>query len=127
MFRARRGGGEVAAVTDVTLRAEPGRFIAIVGESGSGKSTLGRLLLDLLAPTGGSVELDGVPLRQMGRAATVAYRRRVQAVPAGSGRVAEPAQARRRGDRRSDPACTAWRAAAAPCARRPPTCWRWSG
>nr|WP_274636184.1 ABC transporter ATP-binding protein [Microbacterium bovistercoris] len=87
VFRARRGGGEVAAVTDVTLRAEPGRFIAIVGESGSGKSTLGRLLLDLLAPTGGSVELDGVPLRQMGRAATVAYRRRVQAVlqdPAGS-------------------------------------------
>lgn len=87
VFRARRGGGEVVAVKDVTLRAEPGRFVAIVGESGSGKSTLGRLLLDLLAPSAGVVELDGVPVSGRGRAEAFAYRRQVQAVlqdPAGS-------------------------------------------
>lgn len=87
VFRARRGGGEVVAVKDVTLRAEPGRFVAIVGESGSGKSTLGRLLLDLLAPSAGVVELDGVPVSGRSRAEAFAYRRQVQAVlqdPAGS-------------------------------------------
>ncbi|MCP2635683.1 ATP-binding cassette domain-containing protein [Microbacterium sp. HD4P20] len=87
VFRARRGGGETVAVKDATLRAEPGRFIAIVGESGSGKSTLGRLLLNLLAPTSGAVELDGAPVAGMDRREAFAYRRQVQAVlqdPAGS-------------------------------------------
>jgi len=87
VFRARRGGGETVAVKDATLRAEPGRFIAIVGESGSGKSTLGRLLLNLLAPTSGTVELDGAAVAGMDRREAFAYRRQVQAVlqdPAGS-------------------------------------------
>jgi ABC-type oligopeptide transport system ATPase subunit len=87
VFGARRGAGDVVAVQEASLVAEPGRFIAIVGESGSGKSTLGRMLLDLLTPTSGAVELDGVPVASMGRAAKAAYRRRVQAVlqdPAGS-------------------------------------------
>jgi ABC-type oligopeptide transport system ATPase subunit len=86
-FRGRRGGDEVYAVKAASLVAEPGRFIAIVGESGSGKSTLARLLLDLIEPTEGSIELDGVPFTGRSRAAATAYRRSVQAVlqdPAGS-------------------------------------------
>lgn len=88
VFRSRRGGGEdVVAVKDATLAAEPGRFIAIVGESGSGKSTLGRMLLDLIPVTSGSVELDGKAVSTMRRADRTAFRRSVQAVlqdPAGS-------------------------------------------
>jgi ABC-type oligopeptide transport system ATPase subunit len=86
-FRGRRGGGQVVAVREATLRAEPGQFVAIVGESGSGKSTLARLLLDLIPATGGSVELDGKDVSRLTRAERREYRRRVQAVlqdPAGS-------------------------------------------
>jgi ABC-type bacteriocin/lantibiotic exporter with double-glycine peptidase domain len=48
-----------AAVDDVTVSIEPGRYVAIVGRSGSGKSTLANLLLGLVTPTGGTVTLDG--------------------------------------------------------------------
>jgi ABC-type oligopeptide transport system ATPase subunit len=87
VFRARSGGGDVYAVKDASIVAEPGRFVAIVGESGSGKSTLARLLLDLIRPTSGSIHLDGTTLSGRGRADTIEYRRNVQAVlqdPAGS-------------------------------------------
>jgi ABC-type bacteriocin/lantibiotic exporter with double-glycine peptidase domain len=47
---------------DVSLRAEPGEFIAIVGPSGSGKSTLLRQLLGFETPTQGRVLYDGQDL-----------------------------------------------------------------
>ena len=43
----------------MTLDASAGERIAIVGPNGSGKSTLGRLLVGLLRPDHGSVELAG--------------------------------------------------------------------
>ena len=48
-----------AILEDVTVRLEPGEFVAIVGPSGSGKSTLLRLLLGLDAPESGSIFYDG--------------------------------------------------------------------
>jgi ATP-binding cassette subfamily B protein RaxB len=39
-----------------------GSLVAIVGPSGAGKTTLMRLLLGLLTPQGGSLEIDGVAL-----------------------------------------------------------------
>jgi ABC-type glutathione transport system ATPase component len=87
IFRAGRRTRAVHAVRDATLRARPGEFVAIVGESGSGKSTLARILLGLIPPSSGSVELGGVPIAAMTKKERVAYRRRVQAVlqdPAGS-------------------------------------------
>lgn len=49
----------------VTLRVEPGEFVAIVGASGSGKSTLFRLLLGFETPQVGQVTYDGQDLRNL--------------------------------------------------------------
>ena len=46
-------------LNDLSLTAEPGKFVAIVGPSGSGKSTLFRLLLKFEKPLSGSVYYDG--------------------------------------------------------------------
>jgi subfamily B ATP-binding cassette protein MsbA len=50
----------------VTLRAEPGRRIAIVGASGAGKTTLVSLLPRLYDVTGGRILVDGVDVRSYG-------------------------------------------------------------
>ena len=46
----------------VSLRAEPGDFIALVGPSGSGKSTIIRLMLGFSKPENGEIRYDGQPL-----------------------------------------------------------------
>ena len=45
-----------------TMQAAPGEITAVSGASGSGKSTLLDLLAGFLAPTAGSIELDGQQL-----------------------------------------------------------------
>jgi ABC-type bacteriocin/lantibiotic exporter with double-glycine peptidase domain len=49
----------------ISLRIEPGAFIALVGESGSGKSTLLRLLLGFERPQRGGVFYDGQNLKDL--------------------------------------------------------------
>ena len=49
----------VHAVDGVSFAVEAGRTFALVGESGCGKSTVARLLVDLYAPTRGSVRFAG--------------------------------------------------------------------
>ena len=56
-------------LTDVNLRAERGRSLALIGPSGSGKSTLLALLAGLIHPGAGSVLLDGRDLRAVDVAA----------------------------------------------------------
>jgi peptide/nickel transport system ATP-binding protein len=58
-----KGGREtLTAVDDVSFDIAQGEIFALVGESGSGKSTLARLVVGLLPPTGGMVEIDGVAI-----------------------------------------------------------------
>ena len=47
----------VKVLEDITLKAGPGEVIALVGPSGEGKTTLLRLLLGLMQPMGGVMEL----------------------------------------------------------------------
>jgi ATP-binding cassette subfamily B protein len=50
---------------DVSLDVPPGTTVALVGRSGSGKSTLVKCLAGLLVPTAGSVQYDGVDMREL--------------------------------------------------------------
>jgi oligopeptide/dipeptide ABC transporter ATP-binding protein len=76
----RRGHTPVHALVDASLVLERGKTFGIVGESGSGKSTLGRLLVGLEAPTSGSLEIDGQPMRMRERGDNRALARKIQLV-----------------------------------------------
>ena len=58
----RRSKAFLTAVTDVDFEVEERSTYALVGESGSGKSTIGRMLVGLLTPSSGKVEINGVNL-----------------------------------------------------------------
>ena len=65
----RHGETEPLVLQDFNLRVEEGESVAIVGPSGCGKTTLVKLLLGLLQPTAGSIEIGGRPLARVGLAA----------------------------------------------------------
>lgn len=50
----------VLALNNISLRIDPGRFVALVGRSGCGKSTLLHLAGAMDFPTAGRIVLDGV-------------------------------------------------------------------
>lgn len=55
----------VKAVDQVDLSIHEGEILGLVGESGCGKSTLSRLIMQLIAPTEGSVVLKGERLAEL--------------------------------------------------------------
>jgi ABC-2 type transport system ATP-binding protein len=52
--------GDFTAVDDLTIAVVPGSIFAFLGANGSGKSTTIRMLIGLLRPTAGTVEVDGI-------------------------------------------------------------------
>jgi ABC-2 type transport system ATP-binding protein len=53
---------KVQAITDVTLRVEPGEIFGLLGPNGSGKTTTLKVLMGLIRPSGGKAELLGAPV-----------------------------------------------------------------
>ncbi len=56
---------EEPVLKGVTLSIPVGSRIALVGSTGSGKTTTAHLLLGLLAPQRGCLELDGIPVNEL--------------------------------------------------------------
>jgi len=52
--------GDFTAVDRLDLRVRPGTIFAFLGANGSGKSTTIRMLIGLLTPTEGAIEVDGI-------------------------------------------------------------------
>ena len=68
------------AVDDVSLHVREGETLGLVGESGSGKSTTGRLILQLLSLTSGSVSYQGRTISTLSKRQFQPYRRQMQMV-----------------------------------------------
>jgi putative spermidine/putrescine transport system ATP-binding protein len=55
----RKSFGDTLAVDDLSLRIEPGEFVAILGPSGCGKTTTLRLIAGFERPDAGRIVIDG--------------------------------------------------------------------
>jgi ATP-binding cassette, subfamily B, bacterial CvaB/MchF/RaxB len=73
----RYADGEPWILRNCSFTVEEGESVTIVGPSGCGKSTLIRLMLGLLDPQAGSIEVGGIDLRQLGK---IKYRAMLGAV-----------------------------------------------
>jgi NitT/TauT family transport system ATP-binding protein len=62
----RAGKPPVEALRSIELAVREGEFVSIVGASGSGKSTLLRIIDGLLAPSAGTIEVDGRKVERPG-------------------------------------------------------------
>ena len=69
------GGGEVVALTDVSLRIAAEDFVVVLGPSGSGKTTLLNLIGALDSPTEGRVVVAGQDITGASRRELFAFRR----------------------------------------------------
>ena len=54
------GAGKVMALRGVSLTLVPGELTLLMGPSGSGKTTLLSILGCILAPTAGTIRIDGL-------------------------------------------------------------------
>jgi oligopeptide/dipeptide ABC transporter ATP-binding protein len=77
---AGRAGESVTALDGVTMGVDRGAIVAVIGESGSGKSSLARIVLGLISPDCGTVEVLGEDLRALSGAGRRDLRRKVTAV-----------------------------------------------
>jgi ABC-2 type transport system ATP-binding protein len=58
----RRTFGDRVAVDDVSLDVRASEIVALLGPNGAGKTTTMRMMAGLIAPTAGTVHVDGSPL-----------------------------------------------------------------
>jgi ABC-2 type transport system ATP-binding protein len=55
--------GDTTAVRQLTFQVRPGHVTGFLGPNGAGKTTTLRMLLGLIAPTGGTATIEGRPFR----------------------------------------------------------------
>ena len=55
---------EVRAVDDLSFSVPQGKIYGFLGQNGAGKSTMIRILLTLIEPTSGEIEIFGLNLRK---------------------------------------------------------------
>ena len=70
--------GAFTAVDDVTLDVRPGEVFGLIGHNGAGKSTLFKIMLGLLAPSSGHIQIAG---ETVGQAGALQVRRRIGYLP----------------------------------------------
>ncbi|QDX82171.1 copper ABC transporter ATP-binding protein [Denitratisoma sp. DHT3] len=70
--------GAVRAVEAVDLDIPRGQLFGLIGHNGAGKSTLFKMMLGLLTPSGGRIEIDGQPV---GASGFRAVRRKIGYLP----------------------------------------------
>ena len=66
-------GEGLPVLEDVTLDIEAGDFLAVLGPNGSGKTTLLRIILGLLRPARGTVEIMGLPVHEFRQWEIIGY------------------------------------------------------
>ena len=71
-----KGENQVAALDNVSLTIEKGKFTAIIGSSGSGKSTLLHIIGGVDVPTSGKVYLNGQDVYAQSSEKLAIFRRR---------------------------------------------------
>jgi oligopeptide/dipeptide ABC transporter ATP-binding protein len=72
--------GAVKAVDGIDLDVMRGETLGIVGETGCGKSTTARLMMNLMAPTGGEIVFEGRDVSQLKGAELKEHRRNLQMI-----------------------------------------------
>ncbi len=68
----------ISALDQVSLQIAPGETVALVGPSGAGKTTIIQLVLRFYDPQSGTIQLDGMDLKDLDRAA---FRKQIALVP----------------------------------------------
>ncbi len=68
------------AVDGVSFDIQEGETLGLAGESGSGKTTIGLCILDLIKPTSGSIQFDGLDMASLGSEASKDIRREMQII-----------------------------------------------
>src|SRR5919108_1510697 len=58
--------GTKTAVSDLSLRLEPGELFAFLGPNGAGKTTTIKMITGLLFPTSGTVRVGGFDMQREG-------------------------------------------------------------
>jgi len=79
-FLVKKHVADVKAVDDVSFEVKRGETFALVGESGCGKTTTARVMLRLIDPTDGKIEIMGTDISRLSREELLPFRRKMQIV-----------------------------------------------